>query len=56
MSVISSRSCSLSSCPSQGQTRQQSLVYSFWECHTNFIIVNRLSKTPIKLSFCLIIN
>jgi hypothetical protein len=30
MSVISSRSCSLSSCPSQGQTRQQSLVYSFW--------------------------
>jgi hypothetical protein len=30
MSVISSRSCSLSSCPSQGQTSQQSLVYSFW--------------------------
>ncbi|KAJ6896993.1 hypothetical protein NC651_023012 [Populus alba x Populus x berolinensis] len=29
MSVLSSRSCSLSSCPSQGQTSQQSLVYSF---------------------------
>ncbi|KAJ6985855.1 hypothetical protein NC653_023707 [Populus alba x Populus x berolinensis] len=29
MSVISSRSCSVSSCPSQGQTSQQSLVCSF---------------------------
>ncbi|KAF9676215.1 hypothetical protein SADUNF_Sadunf09G0115300 [Salix dunnii] len=31
MSVISSRSCSLSSCPGQGQTSQRSLAYSFRE-------------------------